>query len=582
MAFVETAIGTGSASLVAGGYLVTNYHVLWPYDLARVVFPDGTEFIDVPLVAWDPLIDIAVLGPIETDISPVELSKSASIPVGSDVYLIGYPGEAESFPQPSLSRGLVSRLRSWEGAGITYIQTDATIAGGQSGGVLVSSDGEVVGVSGFVFTEGDFALVASSADVAPIVSELIAGDTSGLRDRLVPASGQRLDSALATADLEYTIELANPWDSRVYVVDGQVGKEIEVSLEGESNVGIFVIGPPGDIPVYADDARSGRESGSAAFSIDGPHFVFVAPGTDLWDPLGSFHVESNQPLIPFTDPDDGTEIAVGQRLLGNVDYPYDLDFFVLALAEGETVEIAVDSPNFDPFVQVDFPGSVSSQVLFDDDSGGGLFGLSSKLVHRAPTGSDYYIIVSDQGDVPAVGGYILTVESASPEAQFVTPETVEIVDSPHGPMTLHKNDHYGFSVQYPVNWQAEALDPALGIAGYYVGPQGAYVAIVEEDLIALGFGETTLEEYQGITMDVVSSLLPGFELISEMQTTTSQGFPAVLLEISGLGGSVLSKRLIHVNEDSVGFSVAYVALKERFEELELLIDYSLGTFRIDK
>lgn len=215
VAFVETAIGTGSASLVAGGYLVTNYHVLWPYDLARVVFPDGTEFIDVPLVAWDPLIDIAVLGPIETDISPVELSKSASIPVGSDVYLIGYPGEAESFPQPSLSRGLVSRLRSWEGAGITYIQTDATIAGGQSGGVLVSSDGEVVGVSGFVFTEGDFALVASSADVAPIVSELIAGDTSGLRDRLVPASGQRLDSALATADLEYTIELANPWDSRV-------------------------------------------------------------------------------------------------------------------------------------------------------------------------------------------------------------------------------------------------------------------------------------------------------------------------------------------------------------------------------
>ncbi len=89
MAFVETAIGTGSASLVAGGYLVTNYHVLWPYDLARVVFPDGTEFIDVPLVAWDPLIDIAVLGPIETDISPVELSKSASIPVGSDVYLMG-------------------------------------------------------------------------------------------------------------------------------------------------------------------------------------------------------------------------------------------------------------------------------------------------------------------------------------------------------------------------------------------------------------------------------------------------------------------------------------------------------------
>ncbi len=203
-------------------------------------------------------------------------------------------------------------------------------------------------------------------------------------------------------------------------------------------------------------------------------------------------------------------------------------------------------------------------------------------MYQAPSDNDYYIIVSDPGDVPAVGGYILTVESASPDAQFVTPESVEIVDSPHGPMILHKNDDYGFSVQYPVNWQVEAVDPALGITGYYVGPQGANLAIVEEDLIALGFGETTLEEYKGITMEVVSSFLPGFELISEMQTTTSQGLPAVLLEISGLGGSILSKRLIHVNEDSVGFSVAYVALKERFDELEPLIDYSLGTFRIDE
>ena len=50
--------------------------------------------------------------------------------------LITYPGESEPFPQPAISQGILSRLREWEPIGMTYLQTDADISAGQSGGVL--------------------------------------------------------------------------------------------------------------------------------------------------------------------------------------------------------------------------------------------------------------------------------------------------------------------------------------------------------------------------------------------------------------------------------------------------------------
>ena len=42
--------------------MVTNAHVVWPFDATRVVFPDGTEFGQAPVKGWDLLTDLAVLG----------------------------------------------------------------------------------------------------------------------------------------------------------------------------------------------------------------------------------------------------------------------------------------------------------------------------------------------------------------------------------------------------------------------------------------------------------------------------------------------------------------------------------------
>ena len=135
--------------MIEGGYVLTNNHVVWPYDDVRVVLPDGTELEGVPVFNSDPLADLAVLGPIDVSAPPLTLSDGEDLAIGSELYLVGYPAEMELFPQPTITSGILSRLREWERAGITYFQTDAAIAGGQSGGVLVDARANVIGISGW-------------------------------------------------------------------------------------------------------------------------------------------------------------------------------------------------------------------------------------------------------------------------------------------------------------------------------------------------------------------------------------------------------------------------------------------------
>ena len=87
------------------------------------------------------------------------------------------------------------------------MQTDASTAGGQSGGALVDATGGLIGISGFSFTEAGYALVTSSVDVAQAVNRLLqSADTPALGDRVFPGGpGER----------RFFIELHDRWDRRI-------------------------------------------------------------------------------------------------------------------------------------------------------------------------------------------------------------------------------------------------------------------------------------------------------------------------------------------------------------------------------
>ncbi len=411
--FIATEIGTGSGVLVEGGYLVTNAHVVWPFRQARVVFPDGTVFEKVTVVGWDLLADLAVLGPVNSITKPLELTDGEGTPIGSDVYLIGYPGEYESLPQPAIGRGLLSRLREWESAGITYFQTDAVAIGGQSGGVLVSQTAEVIGISGFSITEGNFGLVASAADLLPRIRQLIAGeDSSGLGERLL------LEGRGAH---RHEMDLENYWDDRAYLIYEPVRTEVVVELAGGADGQLLAFDTFGGKILDLDEEFIAPEVGSFVTNRRGPHFLVIR---QLAESPSEFTVRATHQLTKLFDPDNGQRIRLGQTVGGNMDFPGDTDHFRLHLERDETIEIVTRSALVDTLLTIDYLGATSEQIVQNDNSGGGLFGRDSRVVYRAPRTGTYFVVVRD-ANWSAPGGYTVSVNSAGPNADSSQSSTKE-------------------------------------------------------------------------------------------------------------------------------------------------------------
>ena len=565
--FVKTPMGVGSGVLIEGGYVITNYHVVWPYQAVWVVFPDGTELQDVPVVGWDSMADLAVLGPVDVSARPLKLGGGEGLPPGSELFLVGYPAEVDELPEPSITRGILSRFREWERLGMTYLQTDAAIAGGQSGGALVDSQGQVVGISTFSFSEAGFGLATSAADNAPIVERLIQGEyTSGLGDRRLPAG---------SGAFEFYVELANRWDIRTFVLDAVAGTTLGVELEGPED-GLFRVYDPSGLLLEVDGVATGIESGTVELLVDGVHFLQV----ELFaGESASFDLTSTVGLKPFHDPDDGRTIAVGETAVGNLDFFFDLDWYSIRLEEGETVRISTDSINVDTLLAVDFPNSRDDQVVSDDDSGGGLSGLNSELVYRAPHTGEYFIVVTDAvGD--SFGGYYLSVERAPVGTETVHvptgPRLVEgqVVESPFGEMLVFEDPSGYFEVQVPAHWEEEtdSSDGKVLGASDPEGSGGIIVYLAEGVLVSLTEYADALE----------SELLEGQKVITRETVQTVQGLPAAFLEYSfDVDGDVVSgTTLIYLSDGGKAITITYFFDAAKFDAGRELAYYSFDTFRV--
>ncbi|WP_109564819.1 Do family serine endopeptidase [Jannaschia seohaensis] len=138
-----SALGSGFV-ISEDGYIVTNNHVIENADEIMIEFFSGEE-LEAELVGTDPNTDIALLK-VESDgpLPFVPFGDSEAMRVGDWVMAMGNP-LGQGF---SVSAGIVSSLgRELQGAYDDYIQTDAAINRGNSGGPLFNLDGEVIGVN---------------------------------------------------------------------------------------------------------------------------------------------------------------------------------------------------------------------------------------------------------------------------------------------------------------------------------------------------------------------------------------------------------------------------------------------------
>ncbi len=514
------------------------------------------------------MADLAVLGPVNVLAQPLTLISGESTALGSELLLVGYPAEVDLFPSPTITRGILSRLREWERLGMTYFQTDAAIARGQSGGALVNAWGEVIGISTFSFSEAGFGLAASSADIVPIVTKLIHGEsTSGLGDRRIPA-GQ--------GSFEVDVDLRNYWDTRSFVLDATAGTILEIAVEGTGD-GWFHVSDAYGPMLEVDDVYTGIEYGTAEVLTNGIHFLQVEMASGE---SSSFGLTSSVRIRPLNDPDDGRIITIGETLAGSIDHPKDWDWFSIRLNEGETVRISTDSLNVDTLIYVDLPRSRDYQIVSDNDSGGGLFGINSKIVYRAPHTGEYFVAVTEASR-NAFGGYYLSVEPAREGTEtVVVPTSPTIVDSPFGAMMVFEDPFGDFSVEIPEAWIEEQSEDSDGDLFHAFDPITlSRVRIVVDDVLAHGLGKLSLNEYADFIED--SILVPsGVENLTREIFQTSQGFSFAKMEMTL--SLYLVIRYIYLSDENLAVNITYVFPHDQFDLGNQLADYTLDTFLMDE
>ena len=145
--YIQKSLGTGVV-IVADGTVLTNHHVVAGASRVRVLFAEGLES-EATIVAAHPENDLAVLKvqTLPDDLAVATMGSARDLVPGDPVFAIGFPFGIG----PSVSAGVVSGLRreyrAPQGQVLSeLIQFDAAVNPGSSGGPLLNSAGEVVGI----------------------------------------------------------------------------------------------------------------------------------------------------------------------------------------------------------------------------------------------------------------------------------------------------------------------------------------------------------------------------------------------------------------------------------------------------
>lgn len=141
--------GSGSGFIVfTSGYILTNAHVIDGASIVAIRFEDGEE-VEAKIIGADKETDVAVLKIEKSGLSPLALGDSDAVRVGEYALAIGNPLDADELAN-TITFGIISakaREITIDSYTNTYLQTDAAINFGNSGGPLLNMKGEVIGMN---------------------------------------------------------------------------------------------------------------------------------------------------------------------------------------------------------------------------------------------------------------------------------------------------------------------------------------------------------------------------------------------------------------------------------------------------
>lgn len=145
---MQTSMGSG-VIVSREGHIITNHHVIAGMEKIEIQLTDG-RVEPAQLIGSDPQTDIAVLKINAKNIEPLPMGDSDEVRVGQMVFAVGNPFGL----QESVTQGIISAKgrRAMADSGVEFLQTDAAVNQGNSGGPLLNLRGEIIGINSAIFS----------------------------------------------------------------------------------------------------------------------------------------------------------------------------------------------------------------------------------------------------------------------------------------------------------------------------------------------------------------------------------------------------------------------------------------------
>lgn len=576
---VVTQFASGNGFAVSEDTIVTAAHVVYPSTEATVYMPDG-RMAFVPVQSVDLLADVALLGPIDEELPPLELRVTPVLQPQEEIVLVRYDQSSDDYfidAEPDAVEGAVLQVRRWVEPGVRFYKTDVVLTHGDSGSPLLDRQGRVAGI--ISLAEGDplTLLSLASTDLQPLLDAALAGDAPGM------LAAARLDAgAERTADHRFMI--TDPYAYRVAYLAEQVDGPWEVELKrGNAQLAVY--------DCFGGYVSSTFEAQSNSLLFESTEHApyFVVMSGQSFGTVDDLH--SNVPLILFEDPDDEHVLKVGDVWVGAFDYPRDVDKYLLRLEAGQRVLLAADSFTVDTQIVVIPNDADEAGVGYDDDGGGGLRGLDALLTFEARQ-TGYHDILVSSPLLAESGAYMLRVLEAnetSPapglldERTGVVPWETEV-----GTMQGLNSPDGRLQVARPYSMFKSLMTvPALGAnchspnASCSVDDRAALI-LSQQSLYRPVVGFPTIEEWLAEQMEA-HALNPAVDVIEQRWVETALGIlPVIEGTVEREDGPALRMRQLLLIDQGTGYRVTYLLLPEWSTDADLraVIDYSFANLAL--
>ncbi len=420
---IESGRGNGSGTIIdSKGLVLTNAHVVRGANIVSVTLSDKRQFRGTVIASSrNPDLAVIKLDDVTSSLPTIQIASSNSVQVGQRAFAIGNPfGRFAG----TLTTGIISRIDRDR----QLLQTDAALNPGNSGGPLLNSRGELIGVNTAIFTTGSANSGIGFAIEAETVRNFVAAVQRGaIANNPTPIP---LDPTAITLDGNIISATLSPVDRtlpdgsyyKVYQFQGRAGQSVAIEMRGNGIDPYLVLFDPNTKKIAEDDDGAGGKNARLIVTLPMTgKYTLYANSYEVGD-TGSFtisgrvvnstnsasNITNNPPTVSNVLGDRQTilqqrgSLGASSRVFAGDGSLFEA--FSFSAQAGQVVEIELTSSDFHPYLVLFAP---NSQVLRENN------GLPSRqrasMTIELPFTGTYQAIVNTF-DRSGKGAYNLTVK----------------------------------------------------------------------------------------------------------------------------------------------------------------------------